>query len=136
MTSLTTIDELWADCEYAGRLSPHLVDYTIDVLGDVTLGEFLHWCYRADRWPVGGTAIQFRWGQIMFPSIDPRCRPLVKFNRADLPNMFWGKCKRGPHDNRVLHYVLFPAARAAFEFLYAAWQKLTEAERRQLWEAC
>lgn len=135
MTALTSLADLWHDCEQTGALSPALVDYTCEETEDgADFGEFLMWAWRADRWPVGGTAIQFRWGAIMFPIKDHRCRPLVKFNRADLPNAFWGKCKRGPHDNRTLHYVLFPTARAAFEFLYSAWQRLTLDEKRMLWE--
>lgn len=137
------IDQLWAHCEYIGSLNPAIVDYTSEELGDWEFGDFLHWAWKAKRWPVGGTAIQFRWGALeQYQSYRLKGH---SFYSASVPFVFVGKLFRRNKDGKIgkrpmwdsdLVRELFPTARAAFEFLYAAWQKTTDDERQKLWEGC
>lgn len=133
------LDAFWIDAEERQSLSPAIVNYTIEELGDLERGAFLMWCFRADRWPVGGVQIQFRWG-----GFDSRRLKGSPWYRAAMPHVFSGKFfrrnkngeigKRPAWDHDLVHE-LFPTARAAFEFLYTAWQKLSEDEMRALMEA-
>lgn len=134
-TSLISLAELWQSAERAGSLNPALVDYTCEETEDgAEFGMFLHWAWRADRWP-GTNFIQTSMGNQ---------RP--KFLWLVYRDSCWAMYSAGvgpPFKVRVRssgsaweHTEHFVTARTAFEFLFAAWQKLTEAEKRGLWEAC
>lgn len=128
----TTLADLWTEAERTGALNPALVDCVAEQ--DEAYGEFLHWCWRADRWPgknfhettTSGThKAKFIWKVVNGNEWD--------FYQNSICKPFHFRVPRGETWSHVGYTT---TARAAFEFLYAAWQKLTDAQRQQLWEAC
>lgn len=137
MVSDLTLDALWQHAEHAGCLNPALVDYTSEEAGQPEFGEFLHWCWRAYRWPAktfhettlsGGSKPKYLWNCYE--------ENWIAYSAGiGLPLKIKGRRVNESRSGKWYQtFARFGSARAAFEFLYAAWQRLTDAERRQLWE--
>lgn len=143
MTGMADLESLWANCgrEPNSKLIGVIADATAEAGGDWSLVNFLQWCHLTERWPNWFKGFQVCGYQWRFSTVQDRSfeRQRKTVRRYTRPPRFPEYCAiRRPFRNLTGRIatagwtVVKPTVRAAFMWLFGAWEKLFPVDRELL----